>query len=177
MIGILGGTFDPVHHGHLRMAIEAYRQYKLSEIIFIPCRLPVHKHTPAADAFHRCKMLDIALAPYSYFRSDHCEVDRETASYMLTSLKSLIARFPNEKFALLIGSDLTDGFNQWHGAEEIRRLAELIIMPRRLAISSSKIRNLIKSHKNANCLLPERVLDYILKQHLYITEKESSCQF
>jgi nicotinate-nucleotide adenylyltransferase len=167
MIGILGGTFDPVHHGHLRISMEAYENHGLEKINFVPCKLPLDKNAPAVSAEHRIAMLNLALAPYPYFQLNLCEINRLTPSYMLETLKVFIQDAPDQKFALILGSDQLQKFHQWHGYKEILGLVELIIMPRLMPISSTMIRMLIQTNKNPAGLLPKTVLDYIQKHHLY----------
>src|SRR5690348_6408680 len=101
MIGILGGTFDPIHIGHLRMAWEAYEKYHLEEVRFIPCALPVHKKAPLASVKARVEMLKLALKPCSAFTLDLREIQRKTPSYMIETLLSLHQELPEKKFSLV----------------------------------------------------------------------------
>jgi nicotinate-nucleotide adenylyltransferase len=173
MIGILGGTFDPVHLGHLRMALEALEKYKLTEVRFIPCALPVHKKAPAASARQRIAMLKLALKSQPAFVLDTREVVRKTPSYMIDTLHSLKSEYPNQSLGLLMGATEMASFTSWHRFEEILMLAKLLIMPRgtenALPVSSTLIRKILKKNKSPRYLLPDPVLDYIIYHKIYNT--------
>ena len=171
MIGILGGTFDPIHLGHLRLALEAYEKYKLSEVRFIPCRSPVHKKDPIASTQHRIAMLKLALKSHPDFVLDQREITRKTPSYMIETLQSLKKEMPQQSLGLILSATDMDTFTQWHCWKDILALAKLFIMPRgtasSLPISSTLIRKLIKQNKSPRFLLPDPVLDYILHHKIY----------
>jgi nicotinate-nucleotide adenylyltransferase len=171
MIGILGGTFDPVHFGHLRIALEAYEKHKLKEVRFIPVNTPVHKHAPLASSEHRLKMVNAAIKSQEGFIADNREIKRQSPSYMIETLLDLHAEMPHEKFGLILGSEQLVSFTTWHRWEEILKLATLIVMPREtsnaLPISSTEIREMLQSHLSPRYLLPDDILDYITKHKLY----------
>ncbi len=104
-IGILGGTFDPIHHGHLRTALEVYEEVNCKEIRFIPCKQPVHRSTPIASLQQRLDMLHLALAAQPGFILDTREIQRDTPSYTLLTLKSLREEFPQSPLCLIMGVD------------------------------------------------------------------------
>jgi len=167
LIGIFGGVFDPIHIGHLRIAIDALEKYKLSHIRFIPCKISVDKRRKQTSINHRLAMLKLALKPYKKFILDTTEITRHTPSYMLLTLKQLQQEFPKEKLGLMIGADRVPTLHRWYKYKEILQIAELIIMPRELAVSSTKIRKNIQLDINSDYLLPNSVLKYIHQHHLY----------
>jgi nicotinate-nucleotide adenylyltransferase len=167
LIGILGGVFDPIHIGHLRMAIDAMEKYHLEQIRFIPCKIPVDKKLPQASMKHRLTMLTLALKSHKKFILDTQELKRKTPSYMLLTLKELHKKFPRKTFGLIIGADRIDTFSQWYGYKEILTLAELIIMPRDLSVSSTQLRESFQLNKSTEYLLPNSVIRYIQQHHLY----------
>jgi nicotinate-nucleotide adenylyltransferase len=130
MIGIYGGTFDPVHLGHLRPAVDVYSLLNLSQIHFIPCGQPPHRNPPIASAQQRLEMLRLALGRQTDFVVDQREIDRAGPSYMVDTIKSLIADFPKEKFCLIIGMDAFVYFDKWKDWETITSLANLVITQR-----------------------------------------------
>lgn len=177
MIGILGGVFDPIHIGHLRMAIDACQKYPLEQVCFIPCKKPVDKKAPMGLPKHRLAMLKLALKPHKNFSVDTVELDRKSPSYMIETVRYLKEKFPRKKLGLIMGADRIETFHLWRDYKEILANAELILMPRDLPVSSTKIRYLIQSNKQANYLLPEVVLQYIKKHHLYSARgKTKTCQ-
>lgn len=166
LIGILGGTFDPIHYGHLRIALEAMEEHKLSEVRFVPCKLPVHKKAPIASKQDRLKMLRLALNSDKRFKCDSREMERNTPSYMIETLESL-QQETNEPLGLIVGSDILPTLSTWHRWEEITKRAKLLVMPRILPISSTQIREILKNGKNPAYLLPNNVLDYIHQNRVY----------
>lgn len=130
MIGILGGTFDPIHFGHLRLALEAQQQLNLQEVRFIPCQQQVLKPTTKTSAEHRLEMLRLAINNQSKFIVDKREIERSTPSYSYDTLTSLRAEFPNHPLGFIIGSDALARFSQWHRWDELIQLTHLIIAKR-----------------------------------------------
>ena len=119
MIGILGGTFDPVHFGHLRPALEVMQALALEEIRFIPNRLPPHREPPWLDADTRRRLLQIAIAQTPGFVLDERELQRDGPSYMVDTLQSLRVDFPDSALCLVIGMDAFAGLPRWHRWQEI----------------------------------------------------------
>ena len=105
MIGILGGTFDPVHYGHLRTALEVRVALELDEVRLIPCRLPPHRALPIASPEQRAQMLYAAIEGHDGFVVDERELSREGPSYMLDTLVSLRKDFSSRGVCLIIGMD------------------------------------------------------------------------
>ena len=130
MIGLLGGTFDPVHFGHLRPALEVRQQLGLDEVRFIPCRVPPHRDAPAASADLRLRMLQAALAGTPGFTADERELRREGPSYMVDTLRSLRAELGAMPLDLILGADAFAGIDTWHQWREIPELCHLVVMQR-----------------------------------------------
>ncbi len=126
MIGVFGGTFDPIHFGHLRPALELLQQLQLEEVRFIPCRNPPHREMPGATPAQRLQMVRVAMEGVPGFRVDTRELDRDGASYMVDTLKSLRAELPQARLCLLLGMDALLGFQRWHRWQEILELAHLV---------------------------------------------------
>lgn len=129
-IGILGGTFDPVHFGHLRMALELQQAYNLAEVRFIPCWQPVHRTSPIATPEQRLAMLACAIANESTLKVDDCEVQRKGPSYMIETIEALREKLPNTPLCLILGVDAWSEFATWQRYETILRLSHLIIAQR-----------------------------------------------
>ncbi|WP_457665470.1 nicotinate-nucleotide adenylyltransferase [Thiolapillus sp.] len=131
MIGIFGGTFDPVHHGHLRTALDVYEALALDELRFIPLGQAVHRHQPQTPASQRLAMLQAAIEGQAGFRVDEREMSRPEPSYSVHTLQSLRAELGNETpLCLLLGRDAFLGFAAWHQPEKILQLAHLVVMDR-----------------------------------------------
>jgi nicotinate-nucleotide adenylyltransferase len=129
-IGILGGTFDPVHHGHLRTALELKQILDLQSIRFLPCNIPVHKEKTHASAEHRIKMLHLAIADEPTFVVDDREIQRQSPSYMIESLTSLRQEFPDTPLVLILGSDVFTHLPDWKNWRQLIELAHIAIAVR-----------------------------------------------
>lgn len=105
MIGILGGTFDPIHYGHLRTALDVQQALLLDEIRFIPCGEPAHRNKPMAEPLQRLAMVRAAIAGQDKFVADDREIRREGPSYMVDTLASLKKDFNDKSLCLILGSD------------------------------------------------------------------------
>ncbi len=130
-MGILGGTFDPVHNGHLRAALEALEALMLGEIRLIPCRHPPHRNRPVASPSQRLTMLEMAVAGQPGFVVDDRELKRDGPSYMVETLGSLRTQLgPDYPLCLLLGGDAFNGLPQWHRWRQIVRLTHLVVLQR-----------------------------------------------
>lgn len=131
MIGIYGGTFDPVHIGHLRTALEVSENLSLDELRFIPCQVPPHRPQPAATPTQRRAMLELALADGpAGFRVDPRELNRPGPSYMVDTLVSLRKEVGHRPLILILGLDAFLGLPAWHRWRNIPKLAHLGVMRR-----------------------------------------------
>lgn len=129
-IGILGGTFDPIHYGHLRLAQEIKQQLFCNEIRFIPCQKPVLDKTAYATAAQRLAMLQLAIQDQSDFVADDRELKRDTPSYMVDTLLSLREEFPTQALCLILGYDAFANLLRWHRWEELIKLSHLLVVNR-----------------------------------------------
>lgn len=130
MIGILGGTFDPVHFGHLRPALEVMQAVGLEQVRFLPNRIPPHRETPWLNAENRLELLKTAIDDQPGFELDQRELQREGHSYMVDTLESLRADFPSHSVCLVLGMDAFLGLKQWHQWQRVPELCHLIVTTR-----------------------------------------------
>ncbi|WP_319380828.1 nicotinate-nucleotide adenylyltransferase [Thiomicrorhabdus sp.] len=130
LIGINGGTFDPIHFGHLRPVLEVQTRLNLDQVRFIPCAQPVHRGTPNVDAEARCRMIELAIEGQPKFVLDRIEIEREGPSYMVMTLESLAEQFPDDALVLILGSDAFAKFSSWYQWQRILQLANLVVMHR-----------------------------------------------
>ncbi|EMR13038.1 nicotinic acid mononucleotide adenylyltransferase [Methylophaga lonarensis MPL] len=129
-IGILGGTFDPVHFGHLRPALEVMQQLNLEQMRLIPCATPPHRQQPVASAKERRLMLELAIKGLEGFMVDDRELHRSGPSYSVDTLLSLREQFPENPLFFLVGSDAFQGLHSWSRWTELLDLAHLVVMQR-----------------------------------------------
>jgi len=130
MIGILGGTFDPIHFGHLRPALEIFEQLGLSELRFIPSANPPHRWQPEASAEHRLEMVKLAIKDVAGFVVDDREYQREGASYTVDTLASIRQEIGEQALCMLIGMDAFEHFTTWHDWQGILDLAHIVVSSR-----------------------------------------------
>ncbi len=129
-IGILGGTFDPIHLGHLRMALELYETLDLAKVHIIPCYQPVHRKTPTATPAQRLAMVQCAVADEPALYADPREINRQHPSYMIDTLLELRQEMPHTPLCLLLGIDAFLGFSSWHRWQEMLTLAHIVVAHR-----------------------------------------------
>jgi nicotinate-nucleotide adenylyltransferase len=193
-VGILGGSFDPPHLGHLIAAQDAALALELDRILFIPAAQPPHKKQLVMTASDlRAHMLELAIAGNASFGMDRLELSREGASYTVDTLRQLTQREPAAKWILLIGADQYREFGTWREPEQIRRLADVAVLTRagseiamgaqdqaaagaradsrvevtRVDISSTMVRSRVAAGLSIRYLVPDRVEEFILEQRLY----------
>jgi nicotinate-nucleotide adenylyltransferase len=127
-IGILGGTFDPVHYGHLRLAEEMLEQANLSQIRFIPAGTPPHRAAPQVSAQHRSRMVRLAIAGQPAFVLDEREVNRTAPCYTVDTLRELRAELgASQPLCLLMGGDAFLQLHTWHEWEQLFELAHIVV--------------------------------------------------
>ena len=191
-IGFLGGTFDPIHLGHLFLAVQLKEARKLDEIWLCPARLNPFKEEGGVSVDHRLAMVQIAVKNCPYIKVLDVEVKREGPSYTIETLRFLKKEHPQDQFSLLLGEDSIQSFEQWQFAEEIARtfpiytgtrtaagtlefknkvvekaiLSGLTPLPR-VDISATDVRNRLRDRLYCGHLLNQEVLDYILRFDLY----------
>ncbi len=149
MIGILGGTFDPIHYGHLRTALDVQQALGLDEVRFIPLHQAVHRDQPETPAEIRLRMVRTAIAGEPVFVADDRELQRAGDSYTVDTLVSLRQDFPCQPLCLLLGMDAFNGFADWRQPEEILRLAHLVVMhrPGLAEPSDDRAREILAAHR------------------------------
>lgn len=186
-VGILGGTFDPPHYGHLIIAEEAMEQCCLDEVWFLPSAIPPHK-TDAEITLeeYRINMVKKAIDKNNRFSLSLLEFERQGPSYTIDTMKELIKRYPGISFYFIIGADMVDYLHKWEKIDELVRLVTFIGIKRpgykfespyqkdlieldipQFDISSSRLRQRFKDGKNTRYYLPEEVRKYIEENHLY----------
>lgn len=181
-MGLLGGSFDPIHYGHLRAAEWAKEAFGLHEVRLMPARQSPFKGPARASDGDRVAMLNLATADNPVIGVETCELLREAPSYTIDTLRALQDRSPDAHFTLVLGSDAAADVELWREIAQIRRLAEIRVLGRPgdrvtpgqitetfegLAISSTEIRTLIKGGHSIRYLTPEAVRQYIEEKGLY----------
>jgi nicotinate-nucleotide adenylyltransferase len=129
-IGLFGGTFDPLHYGHLRSAFELWQTLKLAEVRFMPTGNPPHREPPLAPAHLRLEMVKAAIADQPAFVIDDREVRRTGVSYSVDTLTEIRAEHPQRSLCLLLGMDAFLGLPHWHRWRELLDLAHIIVAHR-----------------------------------------------
>ena len=129
-IGIFGGTFDPVHYGHLRTGFELMQALGLAEMRYIPAGRPPHRDQPLADATLRLAMVRAAIAGQPGFTVDDREVRRDGPSYAVLTLEELKAEAPQRRLCLAVGMDAFLGLDRWHRWRDVLRLAHVVVAHR-----------------------------------------------
>jgi len=130
LIGILGGTFDPVHFGHLRPALDVIEQLGLDRVHLIPSARPPHREQPQASPEQRLTMLQLAVKNNPQFVVDDRELHREGASYTVDTLLSLREEYPDSSLYLMLGTDAFSYIQTWHRWDELLNLAHIVVMQR-----------------------------------------------
>lgn len=145
-IGLLGGTFNPIHFGHLRMAQELAESLNLDEVRFIPAANPPHKPEPTITAEHRAAMVQLAIKDNPTFSFDDRELHRKGASYTIDTLQSLRAELGEQvSLVLMMGSDAFTKFNTWHRWQEIIQLCHIALVQRPVAVSKETLPKVLET--------------------------------
>jgi nicotinate-nucleotide adenylyltransferase len=189
-IGVLGGTFDPIHVGHLVLAEQVQEKFELERVIFIPSASPPHKtEQKLSPADYRFEMTKLALEGNPFFFASDIELKREGLSYTVETLKELKELYKDSEIYFLTGSDVLNEITTWKDPEEIYKLAKLVIGIRPgfdkfdpedhfakrsiivnitgIDISSTQIREKVKKGESIKYLVPSKVEEYIKKKNLY----------
>ncbi|MBE9561504.1 MAG: nicotinate-nucleotide adenylyltransferase [Proteobacteria bacterium] len=130
IIGIFGGTFDPIHHGHLRLAIELYERLNLAQVRLIPSACPPHKQQPTVTSEQRLQMVQVAINGIQGLTVDDRELQRKGISYTINTLNSLRIDYPANPLGLILGMDAFLSLSSWHKWEHIIDLTHLIVVSR-----------------------------------------------
>ena len=196
-IGILGGTFDPVHLGHLIIAEEVRSNVGLDKILFVPAGVPWMRENEGVSAGkHRLNMVDLAVKSNPHFESSSIEIDRQGVTYTADTLETLREDLDHEvELSFIMGMDVLEKFHLWKSPETVVELCSLVIVNRpgnqavdvnevvkkypeagaklriinvpRMEISSSEIRERVRQKKSLKYLVSEEVIEYIDKNNLY----------
>ena len=136
LIGILGGTFDPIHNGHTQLALEAQEQLKLDQVRLIPVNIPPHRSNPVASSAHRLAMLKLTIDNAPNLCIDLRELESSNISYSINTLKSLRQECPDDALALILGRDAFDKIDSWKDWQELLHYAHIIVAKRPAELSS-----------------------------------------
>lgn len=194
-IGILGGTFNPIHNGHLYMAFEAKETLGLDRIIFIPNYIPPHKAASDRNPDDVLQMLRLVVGERSDFEISSYEIDKKGLSYTYETLEYFTKTHPDDEFYFIIGEDSYVDFSAWRHPEIIIGLVKLVVLERKgfdrerglktreffeshdyepirldsliLEISSSDIRSRVRDKREIGYLVPREVREYIHEHELY----------
>ncbi|SET62022.1 nicotinate-nucleotide adenylyltransferase [Oceanobacillus limi] len=183
-IGILGGTFDPPHIGHLIIAEEVRMRLELEEIWFIPTYEPPHKKKATTEADMRVGMLEKAIEDNPFFHMNTIEMEREGKSYTLDTMKLLHDRYPNTEFYFIIGGDMVEYLPKWHKIKELLNYVTFVGLKRPgysfhtaypvlevevplINISSSEIRERVMKKEPFRYFVPKSVYTFIKGNRLY----------
>ena len=190
-LGIMGGVFDPIHCGHLFAAEEARVEFKLDEVIFVPCRQPAHKRgNDISDPEDRYLMTVLATSNNQFFEVSKVELNRPGPSYSIDTVKEFLKKYHHGvKIFFITGADAFLEVDSWYKSEELIKLCQFVAATRpgydlnkldkkfkkiikiieipALAISSTDIRRRVREEKSIKYLLPQEVEEYIYKKGLY----------
>ncbi len=193
--GIYGGSFNPVHNGHMHLAETAMKEFGLDRIYFVPCRISPHRfdgdYVSGAD---RLEMLRLACGNRQEFQVSRYELENQRTSYSIYTVEHFRRKFPDDELFLLVGSDMLMSFETWYRFEDILKNVTLAVISRNqgdrniliekaqklgeygriiigksapLVISSTEIRKKIAKNENYSCYLDENVVQYIKSENLY----------
>ncbi|MBB6454346.1 nicotinate-nucleotide adenylyltransferase [Salirhabdus euzebyi] len=183
-IGLLGGTFDPPHIGHLIMAEEVCEKLQLDEVWFIPVNVPPHKEASTTHGEHRLEMVKRAIEGNKHFKLEPIELKRKGISYTVDTVKQLKDKHPKHTFYFIIGADMVEYLPKWHQIKELVQLVQFVGVNRTgykvksdfnvievpipfVDISSSQIRDRVGEKITTKYWLPDSVRRYIREQDLY----------
>ena len=172
LIGLLGGTFNPIHFGHLRMAQELADTLNLAEIRFIPAANPPHKAAPTVAAQQRAEMVQLAIADNPLFKLDTRELNRQGASYTIDTLISVREELgENASLCLLMGSDAFTKLDSWHRWKELLNYCHIILVQRPSSRIQAKLSDQLTAFLADNYTenggdLAEKTVGYIHMQQI-----------
>jgi nicotinate-nucleotide adenylyltransferase len=188
-IAIFGGTFDPIHHGHLILARQALEELNLDLVTFVPAaESPFKTNHQSTPARHRLEMVKLATANEPGFGVDSMEIDRGGTSFSIDTVLAIHQKFPGSELFFLVGEDNAGHLAKWHRFEELDKLVSFIVLSRtdkrlpkrypvirrHFEISATEIRNRVANRRQITYLVPEVVLRYIQDHNLYQGERLSA---
>jgi len=181
-IGLLGGTFDPIHNGHIAIAKTAIQQLKLDKLLLIPAGNPWQK-SEFSDSKHRLEMVKKAGNDLEKVEVSDIEVNKTGPTYTFETLQELHKKYPNSELILILGSDAIAGFDTWKEPNLVKTLARIYVVQRAgdftqdwhfdriqmpsIEISSTEIREKVKNNESISELVPKSVNEYISANGLY----------
>lgn len=184
-LGLFGGSFDPVHNGHLALANYVISKDLVDEVVFVPVGLPWQKAKPVASAADRKSMLELAIGAIPKFRISSKEIDRPSISYTIDTVEEILREDPKKEIYLLLGVDAANSIHTWHRSKELLTKVELVVIARGeqvvpnlniefkfvnmplVDVSSSLIRKSVFDGSVISDLVPDKVASYISDQKLY----------
>jgi nicotinate-nucleotide adenylyltransferase len=180
-IGVYGGTFDPIHHGHLILAREARERFGLEKVIFVPAALSPFKSSPAATAQMRLSMLGAAIEDEHGFELDDCELRRPPPSYTIDTIEDMRTRRRDAQIYYLIGEDNLPTLEKWHRFDDLRKAVQFIVLDRtgappvhpypivhrKIDISATEIRKRVASGQSIRYFVPQAVEEIIRREKIY----------
>ena len=196
-IGIMGGTFNPIHNGHITMAKKAYEQFGLDEVWFMPTKNPPHKeNSEIVSDHHRAQMIIRAIKDIPYFSLSTLEYEREGKTYTKDTLEEVSKKYPEDYFYFIIGSDSLAYIETWMEAEKLLSMAHILSAPRYpsnpaedtakklwleknfgadiqfiemepVVVASKDVRAMLCAGEDVSHLLPQTVVSYIRQNKLY----------
>ncbi|WLR49914.1 nicotinate-nucleotide adenylyltransferase [Bacillus tianshenii] len=185
-VGIIGGTFDPPHNGHLLIAEEVRSALSLEQIWFMPSNVPPHKERKVTDSMHRIEMVRRAIGENQHFAMQLIEFERDGRSYTIDTLKLLKQQHPDTEFFFIIGADMVEYLPKWHRIDELMEIVQFVGVKRpgyqfqtdypvqyvdvpQFDVSSTSLRERFEKGRNTVYLLPDIVKNYIEENQLYGT--------
>lgn len=190
-VGILGGTFNPPHFGHLIMANEAFHSLGLDEVRFMPNAIAPHKEVSGVTAAQRLKMTELAIEGFPQFRIEDCEITTGGVSFTFNTISHLMEREPGSEFYFIIGGDSVADLNSWHRIHELAEMIQFVGIGRpgydattdfpvmmidspEMHLSSTMLRERVASNRPLTFFVPENVEAFIRKEGLYGPEQNAS---
>jgi nicotinate-nucleotide adenylyltransferase len=189
----MGGTFDPIHLGHLRAAETARQALGLDRVAFVPAGVPPHRGAPLSPALDRYAMVCLATAGHGHFVPSDYEIRREGPSFTVDTVEALLAEGPADNITVIVGSDTFPEMPTWRDPARLFSLAEVAVVERPgeaerpspplppgakgvvrvpgpgLDVSATRVRERVRRGESVRYLVPETVADYIAKRGLYST--------
>ncbi|MGH8048526.1 MAG: nicotinate-nucleotide adenylyltransferase [Chthoniobacterales bacterium] len=184
-VGLFGGSFDPIHVGHLILARDAKEQLGLERVIFIPAAISPHKlHREPAPAEARLEMVRAAVEGEPGFEVEDCEIGREGPSFTIDTVRLLLERRPGDEFFYFIGEDNLEMLHTWREIDELKRLVQFVVLAReaadrecefprvcrQVAVSSTEVRKRVACGQSIRYLLPDQACEIIYRNGLYRNE-------
>lgn len=185
-IGIFGGTFDPVHNGHINAFVESYISLGLDRVIIVPTFISPFKTSTVTSDIHRLNMLKLAVEDYDFVTIDTYEIDQHQVTYTFDTLTYLKNQYPEDDLYFIIGTDHFSSFDKWAHADQLHDLATFAVLDRNdelynvkapfiklstniVEVSSTLIRERLNTNTEVRHLMHKNVYGYIKEQRLYET--------